>query len=103
MSANSDSLISSIKGAGNDEGLRPKDVAALLTEFLSLIEYRLIAKQEKFIRNDVKINSNKTFWSNSINFYDEKKVILKSFYLSEWLPASPGRYFTTEATILEWY
>jgi hypothetical protein len=89
-----------VQKAGNDEGVHPRDVEALFQDFLSMLKYRDLDRSRTAARSTAPttVQCNEDFWLFGSRFHEGQRVVLSSFALLEWMPASPGRYFTREAT-----
>jgi hypothetical protein len=75
-------------------------LAEILIDFLDVSLYRkLRLKFKKSKHKDLEFNSNEEFWKHLINnkAYVDQFVTLSEFYLTEWLPMSPGLFHTDEA------
>jgi hypothetical protein len=91
---NSTALASS---GGNDEGIQAPDIDRLFQDFLAMIRYRTIGSAPTRKKPATPINSNEDFWLSARELHEGQRVELRTFLVLEWLPSSPGRYFTDEA------
>lgn len=91
-------LLERVGGAGNDGGVPPEDVNAIFRDFLGMSKYPEIGpSRPRPGRGTRTIDSNEEFWRTAPTAYEGQEVALRSFVVMEWLPASPGRYFTPRA------
>lgn len=91
------------KEAGtNDRRLRREDFIALFADFLDTQLYEGPRSGERKPRcaPEAEYISNRAFWTDALrgDQFDGRRVRLKDFTLLEWIPLSPGRYFTDAAT-----
>jgi hypothetical protein len=89
--------------AGTDQHrLRREDFVALFADFLDTQLYAAPRSRERKPRfaPEAEYISNRAFWTDALSngHYDGRRVRLKDFTLLEWIPLSPGRYFTDAAT-----
>jgi len=97
-----DKPLPKFKGA-DSKNLNREEVTKFLSDAIDLELYKKIELKEGNVnqrRYEVyKCTSNKTFWQDIIlgNTYVGKRVLLSSFDLLEWIPYSPGLFFTTKA------
>ena len=90
-------IIHNIQNAGNDEHVAPEDVGGLIRDFFSLVKYAKLRKAVRAAKSDYTIRNNSEFWLSKDLLFEGARVRLESFHLIEWLPWSPGRYFSPEA------
>jgi hypothetical protein len=85
--------------AGNDEGVRTADLETLVGDCLALRGYALVRSQAKQRENQNPsvFRDNGSFWAASPSFHEGQRIALHGFLLTEWIPAAPGRYFTSDA------
>jgi hypothetical protein len=86
-----------LKFAGNDEGVRPSDLAIILNDFLALSGLRGNRKRITAAGRTFHFTDNRSFWNAAVRFYEGATISLDDFAVMEWAPASPGRYYTPEA------
>lgn len=87
---------------GEQEGrsLRPDDVARVLAEALKTVLYKQAWLDNAPKKPDKSYHQNEAFWSDALanQQFPEAYVKLHDFYLTEWIPFAPGRYYTEDAT-----
>jgi hypothetical protein len=85
---------------GNNEMVKKEDAQLLLADYLSLQKYSVVrttsAPPVKHAATD-SCSDNREFWERARHFAEGQHILLESFHVTEWLPASPGRYFTERA------
>lgn len=89
----------SFKGI-NERRVRPADFVRLFADFFDSILYRKPTLQTQELEVDRKYTNNQAFWEDALKgeHFEEMRVHLENFNLTEWIPSAPGRYFTPEAT-----
>jgi hypothetical protein len=81
-------------------GLNEADLVQLLADALNLATYNNVQSPKPFHDRERKeYEDNYRFWKDALNgnLVEGIEVILKSFHLMQWLPSSPGRYYTSKA------
>ena len=97
---NIENLHSSFQGGEqNGKFLKSLDVKNILVEALKTILYRQVVPKANPSKPDRNYFNNACFWRHALSrqHFPSARVVLNHFYLSEWLPFSPGRYFTDSA------
>jgi hypothetical protein len=94
----------------NDKRVRPDDIRQLLVDTLDASLYGQIEPGELGVEKPLNVKSNKEFCAEGLrgDLGQGSRVCLKDFYVLEWIPYSPGRFFTQEAMesrrkALEWF
>jgi hypothetical protein len=85
---------------GGARHLRRHNLEEILIDFFDVSLYnKLKLKFEKPKRKDIKFTSNEDFWKHVIKnkAHIDQYVSLSNFFLTEWLPMSPGLFHTEEA------
>jgi len=90
------------KQGGN---LTREQFTAAATEFFDAYLYKFASEMEHREEELTEYKSNFAFWNDAINenLYPAKLVTLKNFHLCEWVPLTPGKYYTPEAQRLNGY
>lgn len=93
-----ENLFTNFKGQGL-EVLPKEDVAKFLTDLFDASLYKNLQVEEKENIIDHIFHDNETFWRDCLlnKIYDGKTIKLENFCLIEWLPYSPGLYYTERA------
>jgi hypothetical protein len=96
--------IETIRGffKGGEEGgssIRHKDIGGTLADALQAVLYRNVTPTAPSRGPDRFYGTNASFWREALagRQYPTQLVVLEDFVLMEWLPFSPGRYYTHEA------
>jgi len=81
------------------EFLNSNDAKNILAEALKTILYNQIHPNPIPDEPDLKYFDNASFWKDALSnrHFPRAYIVLDDFHLLEWLPFSPGRYFTEEA------
>jgi hypothetical protein len=86
---------------GEEDGaaLRPNDVEAFLADALKTYLYNRLEHREFRLAPDRAYADNRSFWLDALGYqhFPSTYCILEDFTLTEWLPFSPGRFFTESA------
>lgn len=92
-------------GGNQNNGVREDAIISLLKDYIDLALFKNIKKEASNILPDKEITSNKNLWDFLIRNegYPNQKIRFKNFFLLEWIPASPGQYFTWEAIDMRRY
>jgi hypothetical protein len=96
-----ESALHLIRGAPRETGdfVSRKDLVNLLADALNLVIY----KDSSFREIESTVNhtyaDNRSFWNDAL---DDKvvqgmRIRLQGFHVTQWLPSSPGRYYTADA------
>jgi hypothetical protein len=86
-------------GEGDGRYLEGQDVANILADALKTILYEKIYPKTIPNKVDRSYFDNESFWRDALSsrHFPSAYIVLDSFHLMEWLPFSPGRYFTGRA------
>lgn len=92
----------SIPFRGGEQGgvyLRPEDVAGVLAEALKTVLYKQAWSHGAPTQPDRSYHDNQAFWGDALSDrqFPGAYVHLHDFYLTEWIPFAPGRYYTPDA------
>ena len=84
---------------GNHQHLDRDSIIELLVDAFDSSLYNKLQLQSSSRRVDKSYTDNEAFWMDALSrqHFLSMRVRLKGFQLTEWIPSSPGRYFTTEA------
>ena len=85
---------------GNDEGVDSQDAQIILTDYFSLQKssaMRATRERETEGAATECCSDNREFWDEAGHFAEGQHILLSSFHVTEWMPASPGRYLTASA------
>src|SRR5262245_34969318 len=76
-----------------------RDIVSVLTDALNSVFYTQPWFTQGPTSPDRSYRDNKGFWKDALanRHFPSAYVHLQDFYLTEWLPFAPGRYFTPEA------
>jgi hypothetical protein len=88
------------RGGEADRGcLNRDDLSNTLTDALKMISYQKVNPNSISREPDHNYVDNATFWRDALSsqHFSGAYVVLDDFHLLEWLPFSPGRYFTNGA------
>jgi hypothetical protein len=98
-------------GEGDGWSIFFGDTLDTLSNALSIILYSRIfpsAKAQRFVKTrlsaksseELIYGSNESFWKDALfdKHFPGARIILNSFILTEWIPFTPGRYHTAEAS-----
>jgi len=94
-----------ILGQGFNKGesnLNQEEIVQLLGDTLNLMHYGNENHSSLRQRSELKTyRDNRDFWKDALNqrLLEGMEVCLRNFHLMQWLPLSPGRYYTTEAEL----
>jgi hypothetical protein len=79
--------------------LEVNDLSNILADALKIILYQKVHPNNISRKPDRNYVDNASFWSDALSsqHFPCTYVVLDDFHLLEWLPFSPGRYFTREA------
>ncbi|WP_338839650.1 hypothetical protein [Flavobacterium ginsenosidimutans] len=93
-----ENLFTNFKGLGI-ERLPTKDVAKFLTDFFDVSLYKKLRGEQKESQIFKSYNNNEDFWKDCLQnkIFAGKTIKLENFCLIEWLPYSPGLYYTKRA------
>lgn len=86
---------------GGANHLRRQNLEEILIDFFDVSLYnKLKLKFEKPKKKDIKFKSNEDFWKHVLSnkAHIDQYVTLSNFFVTEWLPMSPGLFHTDEAT-----
>lgn len=78
----------------------PKDkFVKIISDLFDLHLYTNISHSPRSKHLDKTYSSNKKYWNDSLSgvHYEGMRIELDTFHLTEWVPLSPGRFFTKEA------
>jgi len=83
----------------NHGEIRREDLLNIFLDIFDTIRYGNIAVVPAGHITDSTYLNNEMFWSDakSNRHFEGMRVALKGFHLTEWLPSSPGRYYTMKA------
>ena len=84
----------------NDRFVSNEDFIALFSDFLNTRSYaNALGHQPGLPIVESEYTSNRMFWTESMagHHFDGMRIRLRDFILLEWIPASPGRFFTPGA------
>jgi hypothetical protein len=86
-------------GSNQPHGVRENDIISLLKDYIDVALFKDIKKEDYNSSKDKEITSNTELWNFLINNegYPNQKIKIKNFFILEWIPTSPGQYFTFEA------
>ena len=86
------------KGKGLEE-LEKSEVSRFLTDLFDAALYKKIKSEESENVLFKSYNANQEFWSDCLSniLYEGKTIKLENFCILEWLPYSPGLYYTDRA------
>ncbi|MEJ6483316.1 hypothetical protein N0Y54_18665 [Nostoc punctiforme UO1] len=86
-------------GEKDGNSLHQKDVSNILADALRTILYQTLSPQLTPRKADCTYLDNASFWKDALSnkHFPGANIVLEDFHLMEWLPFSPGRYFTHEA------
>ena len=86
-----------LKGASVNR-VRRNDFVRLFADFFDILLYKFPPKPRPSTV-DYSYKDNQSFWEDAIKgaHFEEMRIHLRNFHLTEWLPSAPGRYFTEEA------
>jgi len=75
------------------------DFTRLFSDFFDSILYKQIDIEPREFSVDKSYVNNRDFWLDAMqgNHFQEQRISLHKFHLTEWLPSSPGRYYTRSA------
>lgn len=93
-------MIQQNKYGGTLEYIHSKeDIILALSDYLDVVLPNQFQRQQEVQQPDKIIISNQQFWGSSIDdaLYVGQVISLKKFRLLEWIPSSPGLYFTDNA------
>jgi hypothetical protein len=84
------------------DGIKRPDLVQLLGDALNLLTYNNVKYPELCqheTNNHKEYENNYDFWEDALrgNLVEGIEVNLRSFHLMQWLPSSPGRYYTPKA------
>ncbi len=84
------------------DGIQRSDLVQLLGDALNLLTYNNVKCPEPCqheTNNHKEYENNYDFWEDALrgNLVEGIEVNLRSFHLMQWLPSSPGRYYTPKA------
>lgn len=85
--------------AGNDEGIREMDLISQLADAVNVSVYGRIEAPKPSTSAELRFASNEGFWGDVMaeRVGQGVRVRLNRFQITEWIPSSPGRFFTKEA------
>lgn len=92
-----DGLPKSLSG-DNNEYVDRRDFVGLLKDIFDLSLYGTLGNRNE--RSEMsEFAANETFWKRAIqgSMLEGMRVLLTGFHITEWLPISPGRFFTPDA------
>jgi hypothetical protein len=83
-------------------GIQRDDLVQLLGDALNLLTYNNVKYPEPCqheTNNHKEYENNYDFWKDALhgNLVEGMEINLRSFHLMQWLPSSPGRYYTPKA------
>jgi hypothetical protein len=83
-----------------DRGLRKEEFIQLLKDVLDLALYKKASSCNANSPHLLSHMANQAFWSDAIQgrYREGNEIHLERFHVTEWIPSSPGLYFTDEAT-----
>jgi hypothetical protein len=86
----------------SSDGIQRRDLVQLLGDALNLLTYNNVKYPELCqheTNNHKEYENNYDFWEDALreNLVEGIEVNLRSFHLMQWLPSSPGRYYTPKA------
>ena len=86
-------------GGNQNNGVQEDAILSLLKDYIDVALFKNIKKEVSNTSPDKEIISNENLWDFLINNkgYANQKIKFKNFFLLEWIPTSPGQYFTWEA------
>lgn len=84
---------------GNQSRLNNEELKIFIKDYLDLALYNVANKSEKNTSPDVQIISNEDFWIKATQRQIRAGQIIKleNFKLLEWIPSSPGLFYTPDA------
>jgi hypothetical protein len=79
--------------------LEAQDLRYILGDTLDTALYRHLTLESSVASAEFAYRHEAEYWLHALSgkHYQSARVLLRGFILSEWIPASPGRYFTHEA------
>lgn len=85
--------------ATNDRYVTPDDFIPLFADIFDTLLYKAQVASATPQPSEVEITSNENFWLGAQRgtLHHGSRVVLRGFYLTEWLPSAPGRFHTEEA------
>jgi hypothetical protein len=86
-------------GEESGAALRPSDIEGFLADALKTYLYNRLERREVRAPADRTYADNQSFWLDALHqqHFPGTYCILDDFTLTEWLPFSPGRFFTESA------
>lgn len=87
-------------GGNQSNGVRESTIIALLKDYIDVALYKNIKKENPNTSYDKELTSNVHLWDFLLKNegYPNQTIKIKNFFLLEWIPTSPGQYFTKEAS-----
>ena len=87
------------RGDGPHYSVQLEDFIKLFGDILRSVLYGRLRVEKQTIGSDLVYADNGSFWQDALAWRHRPglSVDLEGFHLTEWLPLSPGRYFTPEA------
>ncbi len=84
---------------GNNPMIPQADIVQLLIDALDVAGYGHLQNTRSNMTIDRVYSDNKSFWTDALErrLFQGMRIQLNRFFVSEWLPYSPGRYFTSES------
>lgn len=94
-----EAAIDLFQGGKRGGDLTPEEFKALASEFFDTLLYKYIKQEDKQKPIDQEYKDNTSFWTDILkgDHFLGKRVALNGFHLTEWMPSSPGKYFTKSA------
>lgn len=96
-----ESALHLIRGAPQDTGnfVERKDFVKLLADALNPVIYNDSHFPEMESTVDRTYVDNRNFWNDALhgNLVQGMQIHLQEFHVTQWLPSSPGRYYTADA------
>lgn len=88
-------------GEQHGKFLSSYDVGNILTEALKTALYKQVHPKAIPHEPDLSYFDNASFWEDALSYrhFPGAYIVLDNFHLLEWLPFSPGRYFTKDAGV----
>lgn len=84
---------------GNDRYIHSSDFIELFADVIDLALYKKLQLRSEAKKADRIYSDNQTFWRDTLagRQFQGVRLFLKGFHLTEWMPSSPGRYFSPDA------
>jgi hypothetical protein len=88
------------KSGCNEREVHPTDFGSIVKDIFDVAIYGKLHSDQPYQAKYQEIESNESFWSKVMEgeLREGMRVLLRDFHVMEWIPISPGRFFTPEAS-----